>query len=68
LTTLAELRARAGKMSQRELAEKVGVTQATISNWEKEPKVMDGYSLLKISSIFNISTDELLGISTDKKF
>lgn len=32
---IAELRARKGKMSQRELAEKIGTTQTSISNWEK---------------------------------
>ncbi|VTT22654.1 helix-turn-helix family protein [Streptococcus dysgalactiae subsp. equisimilis] len=37
MVTIAELRAKNGKMSQRELAEKLKVTQTSISNWGKRP-------------------------------
>ena len=55
-------------MSQRELAEKISVTQTTISNWEKNPESISGENLKKVALFFRVSTDELLGIKVDKNF
>lgn len=48
------------KMSQEELAEKVYVTRQTISNWENNKNYPDIHSILMLSSIFNISLDQLI--------
>lgn len=48
------------KMSQEELSEKVYVTRQTISNWENGKSYPDIHSLLLLSSLFEISLDELI--------
>lgn len=47
-------------LSQEELAEKVYVTRQTISNWENSKNYPDIHSLLLLSSLFNISLDQLI--------
>lgn len=47
-------------LSQEELAEKVYVTRQTISNWENDKCYPDIHSLLLLSSVFNISLDQLI--------
>lgn len=61
--TIAELRARNGKMTQKELARKLKVSQSAISNWEKDQLGIDGRRLIDIANFFNVSTDDLLGVS-----
>lgn len=46
--------------SQEELSEKLFVSRQTISNWETNKSYPDIQSILLISSIFNISLDELV--------
>lgn len=48
------------KLSQEELAEKVGVTRQTISNWELGETEPTPKQLKILSKIFNISIDKLL--------
>lgn len=62
LLTIAELRARNGKMTQKDLAKSLNVSQSAISNWEKDQLSMDGRRLVDIAVFFKVSTDELLGI------
>ena len=47
-------------MSQEELAEKVYVTRQTISNWENGKSYPDIHSLLLLSSLFQVSLDQLI--------
>lgn len=47
-------------LSQEELAEKLYVTRQTISNWENEKSYPDIHSLLLLSSLFNVSLDQLI--------
>lgn len=47
-------------LSQEELAEKVYVTRQTISNWENNKNYPDLHSLILLSSLFNISLDQLI--------
>lgn len=49
------------KMSQEELAEKVGVSRQTISNWELGETAPDLKQAKELSKILNISLDELVG-------
>lgn len=60
MKNLAKLRKDAG-MSQFELAERLGVSQQTISKYEKGTRQPDNATLLKLSEIFNCSVDYLLG-------
>lgn len=48
-------------MSQAELAEKLGVSQQTISKYERGTREPDNKTLIKLSEIFNCTTDYLLG-------
>lgn len=47
-------------LSQEDLAQKVYVTRQTISNWENGKSYPDIHSLLLMSSLFNISLDQLI--------
>lgn len=47
-------------LSQEELAEKAYVTRQTISNWENGKSYPDIHSLLLLSSLFNVSLDQLI--------
>lgn len=62
MLTIAELRARNGKMTQKELAELLGVQPNTVYRWEKYPLSMKAEYIVKLSQTFNVSSDELLGI------
>ena len=52
--------------TQNEIADKVGVTSQAVSKWEKDLASPDIDILLKLSEIFDISVDELLGKETKK--
>lgn len=64
---IAELRARKGKMSQRELAEKIGTTQTSISNLENNPLSMNAENIVKLAMFFGVSSDDILGIERKEK-
>ena len=57
---LKELR-KQNKLTQQQLAEMLGVTQAALSGWENEKFGIDNGSLLKFAKIFDVSIDYLLG-------
>ena len=48
------------KLSQDSLAEKLGVTRQTVSNWEVNTTKPDITQVKKMSKLFNVSIDELL--------
>lgn len=62
---ISELRANRENMSQRELADAISVTQASISRWEKNQLSISGTNLIKLATYFKVSADELLGIEDD---
>lgn len=47
------------ELSQEELAERIYVTRQTISNWENGKSYPDIHSLLLLSSLFNVSLDQI---------
>lgn len=51
-------------LSQKQLAEIIGVTRQTISNWELEESSPDLKQAKELSRFFNISLDDLTGNST----
>jgi len=50
-------------MKQIDLADQLGITQATLSNWERGIHDPDNDTLLTLSKLFGVSTDYLLGVS-----
>lgn len=51
--------------SQEEVAEKLGVSRQTISKWELDETVPDIYQAKKLSSIYQLSLDELVQFDID---
>lgn len=54
-------------LSQKELGQKIGVAESTISLYESNKRFPDAETLQKISSLFNVSLDYLLGNAPCKK-
>ncbi len=48
-------------MSQKELANKLGICQSNISDWENDVSRPEYERLIEIADIFDVSLDELLG-------
>ncbi len=48
------------KMSQDELAEKMGVSSQAVSKWENNLSIPDLPTLIELSNFFNISLDDLV--------
>lgn len=46
--------------TQAELAEKIGVTQSTVAQWEKGKTLPTGSKLAKVADVLGITVDELL--------
>ena len=55
---------KSANLSQEQLAEKMGVTRQTISNWELDESTPDLKQGRELSKIFNVSLDDLAGDST----
>lgn len=53
----------AKNMTQTELAERINITKATVSSYENNTRMPSYDVLLKIASIFHVTTDNLLGFS-----
>lgn len=49
-------------MTQRELAEQMGVTDKAVSKWERDLSYPDVNSLPKLAEIFEMSVDEMMQI------
>lgn len=52
------------KMSQEELAEKIGVSRQTLSKWETGEALPDIEKGRKLAEIFDVSVDELLSFDS----
>lgn len=65
----ARIRELRGKrsMTMEELGKKLGVTKTAIFNWENENRTPDKDSIIRISELFGVTTDYLLGVSDRKK-
>ena len=48
------------KLTQKELAEKIGISQPAYGDWERGVKKPTQDNLVKITKIFNVSLDSLL--------
>lgn len=47
-------------MSQEELAERLGVSRQTVSNWENDKAVLDAEKLATLCAVFAVSADDML--------
>lgn len=47
-------------LTQEEVAESIGVSRQTISNWETSKSLPDVLSIIKISELYKLNLDELL--------
>ena len=56
----------AKKMSQKDLADKVGVAKSVVSFYESGDRFPSYDVLIKISRIFNVTTDYLLDIERER--
>jgi len=64
--TLKELRYKAG-LTQKQLADKLWLSKATVSYYEQSVRYPSPEVLIKIATIFHVSTDYLLGIEKKKQ-
>ena len=48
------------KLSQEQLAEKLSVSRQSVSKWEMDQAVPQIDKILQLSSLFSVTTDELL--------
>lgn len=62
---IADLRAENGNLSQRQLADALEVTQASVSRWEANQRIITGRNLIKLAKYFNVTTDKLLGLEKE---
>jgi transcriptional regulator with XRE-family HTH domain len=54
-------------LSQRELADKLAITQRALSWWEREPVALRPEQVAQLAAALGVSTDFLLGVPTSKK-
>ena len=52
-------------MSQTELAKKLNITRSSVNAWELEISVPSTQYLIQLAKLFRVSTDYLLGISSE---
>jgi transcriptional regulator with XRE-family HTH domain len=64
---LKELRKANHRMTQADVANKLGVAKTTYASYEQGRRDPDISMLTKIASLFGVSVDYLLGHTTDKK-
>ena len=57
----------AAGMSQRELADKLGMKQRALCWWEREPVALRPEQLTTLAEVLSVTTDQLLGRNTEKK-
>lgn len=62
---LVDLRVKNG-ISQEELAKKIGITRQSLSLYEKSERTINIDILLRISKVFDVSADYLLGVTDNK--
>ena len=55
-------------MTQKELAEKVGITEAAVSHYLKGDRMPRSAVAVKLADVLNMSVDELMGGNTETIF
>ena len=52
-------------LKQEELAEIIGITQQSLSRYEREVTLIDAVTATKIAQFFKVSTDYLMGLTNN---
>lgn len=65
-TMLKELRRRTG-ITQKELADKLGLSKAAVSYYEQSLRSPSPEILIKIAEVFHVTTDHLLGLENKRQ-
>lgn len=65
-TRLKELRLQAG-LTQKQLAEQIGVTKSVVSFYELRERTPSPEILIKLATVFHVSADYLLGLEKGKQ-
>ncbi|MDD4251485.1 MAG: helix-turn-helix transcriptional regulator [Candidatus ainarchaeum sp.] len=52
-------------ISQKKLAEQIGIKQSTISKWERKNAVPNADNIVMLAKYFNVTADYLLGLEKD---
>lgn len=60
-TRLKELRTE-NKLTQRDLAKAVGLSQNAINMWENNNRVPNANAVIALAKYFNVTTDYILGL------
>lgn len=55
------------KLTQDELAEKIGVSKNAVWSWENRRRNVSAEAVIRIALLFEVSTDWLLGLSDEKE-
>lgn len=53
------------KLTQKELAKKLNTSNSSVCDWEKGRSQPDLQTLVNIATLFDVSTDYLLGLSDE---
>lgn len=64
---IKELRYSKG-MSQKDIAEKLGITSQAVSKWENDSSLPEMTMLPDIAALFGIQIDDLFEYSTEKRY
>ncbi len=54
-------------MTQKEVAERLSVSPSFVTFWERKGKSLPPEILLKLSELYNVSVDELIGNKPEKR-
>lgn len=66
MNRLKELR-KEKKLTQQELADMIGTTKLTVSNWENDKHVIKSDKAKKLADFFGVSVGYLLGYESDRE-
>ena len=55
------------RLTQKELAERIGVSKSAIAKWETGGGIPDRDNLKKLSDVMNVTVDDLLGMAGDTR-
>lgn len=66
MNVIASERVRSG-LTQKDLANEVGVSLTTVSRWEQGKGEPNASELVKMRKLFGCSTDYLLGLTDERK-
>ena len=67
MNIVKELREKKG-IQQKELAIEIGVSSATVSDWEHQRKNPSGERLRRLSDFFGVAPDVILGVASNKDY